>query len=634
MKLVVVKMIAAHSCCLLNVFVVVLVGVVIAFDCYAVASVTTSLASSSASISGTVYWWRYNQTDCGGGDISQGCEGMSVEACEQICLNTTGCMGFNTHGWLKTSNCPNNLVVEDSVDLYLQQTKPQPPPPPPLPPTTNWPPIWPLPREYTNGSSTIMVDASTFKFSGPSSTDLSNAFSRYTSLMFSHKQKQSPSSGAITSAQVSVGNVSVPLQWGVSENYTLTIPSDGSAISISADTVYGAYHAMETLSQLISFDFDLQMYVIHGAPWNIDDSPRFSHREVLIDSSRHFEPVESLKEVVDSLTYAKINVIHWHLVDEQSFPFISPTYPKLAKYGAWTPGERYTVSDVADVVEYARQRGVRVYVEIDTPGHAGCWCNGHPEICPSPNCTMPLNPATEATFTLLSGLFKDVTGGARGQGLFPDNMMHLGGDEVNTKCWTETPSIVQWMEEHNFTADQTYEYFVNRTQAIAHSYERDVIGWEEIWNHFGTTLDKSTIIHQWLPGSSAAQQATDAGYRALWSTDGVWYLDGLGVTWETMYAQEPCTGIADKNCGTLLLGGGGCMWGETVDTSDIQQTIWPRLGAIAERLWSPRGYTDINNARPRFESFRCLLNKRGVAAAPSNNAEAREAPSGPGSCNQ
>jgi hexosaminidase len=123
-------------------------------------------------------------------------------------------------------------------------------------------------------------------------------------------------------------------------------------------------------------------------------------------------------------------VIHWHIVDEQSFPFMPPSLPELGAAGSYSPYERFTAEDVADVVEYARARGVRIMIEIDTPGHAAAMCKAHPEICPSPTCTMPLNPATNATFDVLSTLFKDITGGARGKGLVPDNMMHLGGDEV------------------------------------------------------------------------------------------------------------------------------------------------------------------------------------------------------------
>ena len=120
---------------------------------------------------------------------------------------------------------------------------------------------------------------------------------------------------------------------------------------------------------------------------------------------------------------------------------------------------------------------------------------------------------------------KDMTGGARGTGLFPDNVMHLGGDEVNTGCWSSTPAVASWLQKMNFTTDDAYMYFVQRTQAIAHSYGRDVVGWEEIWNHFGTKLAKSTIIHQWLPGSNIAVNATANGYRVLWSTAGMFALN-------------------------------------------------------------------------------------------------------------
>jgi len=98
-----------------------------------------------------------------------------------------------------------------------------------------------------------------------------------------------------------------------------------------------------------------------------------------------------------------------------------------------------------------------------------------------------------------------------------------------------------------------------------------------------------------------------------------------------MYTTEPCEGISDKQC-ELVIGGGGEMWGESVDGSDIQQTVWPRLGAIAERLWSPRTLRDTDVALPRLHSFRCLLVQRGVAAAPVLNDAARSSPPHPGSC--
>ena len=118
----------------------------------------------------------------------------------------------------------------------------------------------------------------------------------------------------------------------------------------------------------------------------------------------------------------------------------------------------------------------------------------------------------------------------------------------------------------------------------------------------------------------------------IFSPNSVWYLDHTSTTWNTMYTQEPTSFVTNKNNLPLLLGGEGCMWGETVDVSDIEQTIWPRMAAIAERLWSPQNVNDTKKAEPRIAYFRCLLNQRGIEAAPYNNSQAREAPPHPGNC--
>lgn len=345
----------------------------------------------------------------------------------------------------------------------------------------------------------------------------------------------------------------------------------------------------------------------------------------MIDTSRHYEPLLSILNVIESLTYAKFNVLHWHIVVEESFPFESVSSPLLWN-GAYSPEERYTQEDVAYVVEYARQRGIRVVVEFDMPGHAAAWCVGYPDICPSPTCTEPLNSASNATWTLIEGLIDELSAG-----LFPDNFIHLGGDEVNTDCWTSSPEISAWMTAHNFTADDAYAYFVLRAHDYTISRNRDPVNWEEVFNHFGTKLDPRSIIHIWLDHATLGRVVA-AGYRGILSNQDVWYLDHLDTTWEEFYLNEPYVNITDPKQQALVLGGEVCMWGETVDASDIFQTIWPRAAAAAERLWSSVDTNTPAEFLPRLEEFRCLLNRRGVAAAPVNNPEGRSAPPGPGSC--
>lgn len=493
--------------------------------------------------------------------------------------------------------------------------------------TAQPPQIWPLPQYYSNGAVTLTLDSTFHMVPTPAFTDIVHAISRYNEIIFPHKNV---GTGTLKLLTINISNPSIPLQLYVDESYQLTIPTNGGNAVLQSATYWGALRGLETFSQLVRYNFTGRSYEVRQAPWVIHDAPRFPHRGILLDTSRHFEPVRTIKTFIDSLTYAKFNTFHWHLVDSQSFPFESKKYPAIWN-GAYSEFERYSQEDVAEVVEFARQRGVRVIVEFDLPGHADSWCTGYPDICPSTTCTSPVDPSSTALYDLMNGVFSEVTGGATSLGLFPDNYIHLGGDEVDTSCWTQTPHIVDWLKSKNFTAHQAYMYVVEQAHQIVLKQGRQPINWEEVYTNFGTQLDKSTIVHVWIDFTVLNRAVAD-GYRAILSNQDVWYLDHLDTPWENMYLNEPFLNITDPAQQKLVLGGEGCMWGETVDTSDIGATVWPRAAAIAERLWSPQTVRDTTAALPRLEYFRCLLNQRGIAAAPVNNKLARQAPPGPGGC--
>jgi len=212
-------------------------------------------------------------------------------------------------------------------------------------------------------------------------------------------------------------------------------------------------------------------------------------------------------------------------------------------------------------------------------------------------------------------------------------MIHLGGDEVEYDCWESSTEIAAWQKEQGFTgSEETYEYFVKESAAIARSLNRTPIQWVEVFEHFGSALDTNTIVHVWKE-KSTLDSVVSAGYRALLSDQDLWYLDHLATSWEDMYNNEPTSGLSPNADASLILGGETCMWGETVDRSDIENTIWPRAAAVAERLWTPlEQMQTTDEAVDRLETFRCLLTQRGVAAAPVLNKLARNAPRGPGSC--
>lgn len=267
--------------------------------------------------------------------------------------------------------------------------------------------------------------------------------------------------------------------------------------------------------------------------------------------------------------------------------------------------------------------------EVDVPGHAESWGAGYPDLWPSPTCKEPLDVSKTFTFDVVSGILSDM------RKIFPFELFHLGGDEVNTDCWSNTSHVHEWLQKHNMTTKGAYEYFVLKAQEIALSKNWTPVNWEETFNTFPTKLHPETVVHNWL-GPGVCPKAVAKGFRCIFSNQGVWYLDHLDVPWDKVYTAEPLEGIHKDSEQKLVIGGEVCMWGETADTSDVQQTIWPRAAAAAERLWSPRDSTSAKDitltALPRLQHFRCLLNRRGVAAAPVTNFYARTAPVGTGSC--
>ncbi|GAB4855916.1 Beta-hexosaminidase 3 [Ancistrocladus abbreviatus] len=177
-----------------------------------------------------------------------------------------------------------------------------------------------------------------------------------------------------------------------------------------------------------------------------------------------------------------------------------------------------------------------------------------------------------------------------------------------------------------------YQYFVLRAQKIALLHGYEIVNWEETFNHFGDKLSRKTVVHNWLE-IGIPERVVAAGLRCIVSNQDKWYLHYLDSTWDQFYMNEPLTNITQPKQQALVIGGEVCMWGEYIDASDIQQTIWPRAAAAAERLWTTydKLAKDPREVTGRLAHFRCLLNQRGIAAAPLAGY-GRVAPKDPGSC--
>ncbi|EPS72439.1 hypothetical protein M569_02319, partial [Genlisea aurea] len=244
--------------------------------------------------------------------------------------------------------------------------------------------IWPMPASVSHGNGTLYLsDNFVLETSGSKFVDdsgvLNDAFQRAIDVIRATHVIEANTSGidpslVLKGIHVVIASPSDELQYGVDESYKLHIPAEGNNVSvhIKAETIYGALHALETFSQICRFDIISRGILIHQVPWIVVDRPRFHFRGLLIDTSRHYQPLPVIKKVIDSMAFAKLNVLHWHIVDRESFPLYIPSYPKLWD-GAYSKSERYTFADAAEIVKYAKRRGVNVLAELDVPGHARSW---------------------------------------------------------------------------------------------------------------------------------------------------------------------------------------------------------------------------------------------------------------------
>lgn len=209
-------------------------------------------------------------------------------------------------------------------------------------------------------------------------------------------------------------------------------------------------------------------------------------------------------------------MLHWHLTDDQSYPFYSTSFPDLSELGSYSPRAVYNVTEIAIVVEHARERGIRVVPEFDTPGHTGSWAPAWPDTavpCPSSGYSL-MNPAAPLLYTRLNEFWTEVAK------RFPDSYVHIGGDEVNLACWTASKNISAWMAEHQTTNTADVQAFheqnvVNITNALG----RTAVGWEEVFRNQGSLfpLPQSVIVDVWATGQQTLINAVKAGHRVLWS---------------------------------------------------------------------------------------------------------------------
>ncbi len=463
------------------------------------------------------------------------------------------------------------------------------------------PSLIPLPAQITSqdGQFAINADFSTV-VQGPKESRVEKAVARFmdrftkrTGVSFAN----SPSSPEKAALVITFKEKGLPVQsFREDESYKLVITPD--QIKLNALNPLGVMHGLETLLQLV----EVKDKIASVPCVTIDDKPRFAWRGLLLDACRHWMPVPVVERNLDGMAEAKMNVLHWHLSENQGFRVESKLYPKLQEMGG--EGNFYTQEQLKDVIAYARDRGIRVVPEFDIPGHSTAWLVGYPELAAAPGPFQVdhkygvldgcMDPTKEEVYQLLDGFIGEMAA------LFPDDYFHIGGDEVNGKWWNENPKIQAFMVSHGFkTNDDLQAYFNGRILKILTNHHKKMEGWDEILH---PDLPKTIVVQSWR-GPESLVTAAQKGYDTILSSG--WYLD-LAQPASDHYAVDPLpvpTGTPTLNSEQTshVLGGEACMWAELVDQNNVDTRLWPRTLAVAERLWSPASTTDLASFYDRME---------------------------------
>ncbi len=428
---------------------------------------------------------------------------------------------------------------------------------------------------------------------------------------------------------VRTAGASKPVQeLGEDESYTLEVKAAGA--TLTAANPLGVLRGMQTFLQLIHPDKD--GFVLDAV--TIRDKPRFPWRGLMLDSSRHFQPMPQVLQELDAMEMVKMNVFHWHLSDDQGFRAESHRYPKLQEMGS--DGRFYTQAEIREVVAYARDRGIRVVPEFDMPGHARSWFVGYPELAalpgpytvvhhytvedfehPDPKQDAAMDPTKEAVYRFLDGFLTEMTA------LFPDHYFHIGGDECDGKQWDATPHVQEFMKAHGIKDDPALQaYFTGRVQKLVTKHGKISIGWDEVLQ---PDTPKDVVIQSWR-GQRSLFQAASRGYRGILSAG--YYID-LNQPATQHYLVDPTVlPPLDQNDPTAkgvevpehltpeqegrILGGEATEWTEYITPEILSNRVWPRSAAIAERFWSPQADRDVVSMTARLGWISHELRMQGV----------------------
>ena len=404
----------------------------------------------------------------------------------------------------------------------------------------------------------------------------------------------------------------------IDDSYAYVIDIDLERVTLVADTEWGAITAFYLLEQLTLSGEALPCC-------HIEDEPSYPWRGLMIDVARHYIDLEKLLQTIDLMAVFRLNVLHLHLTDDQGFRFESKHFPHLAT----EPFYRQT--DFVKLVEYAADRAIRIVPEIDTPGHATSWLLNYPEwgthrVGGATNSfgvhDACLDPSSSKVVEDLSLLFDEVCQ------IFPDDFVHIGGDEVNGKWWNDSKEVQDLMQERDWSSIRDVQAaFSSALVGVLTAKHKKSVGWDEILH---STLAKDVTVQAWR-GLKAREHSVNAGHDCIVSSP--YYLDlqypadvhylyypdmtaeswisansqiqddarldhvKAGMLWGFDFGSFPDD--LDRNQIGRILGGEACMWSELVNSTTLFRRVWSRMPLIAERFWNAKSALPSDNSYQR-----------------------------------
>ena len=444
------------------------------------------------------------------------------------------------------------------------------------------------------------------------------------------------------------------------EGYELTISED--KIRICAKNATGWFYGTQTLMQLCSYNADFSKYEkqLTLKEVTIKDAPNFKWRAFMLDEARYFKGMEQVKMLLDEMAFLKMNVFHWHLVDDQGWRIEIKKYPKLTEIGSkrkstqigplqWEspiqsaePHEGfYTQEQVKEIINYAKERHITIVPEIEMPGHSTAAIASYPWLGTSKKeIEVPIkfgvgkdvyDVTNERTNQFLRDVLEEV------MALFPSEVIHIGGDEVKYNHWKSSESVQKYMKEKNLATPADLQvYFTNNISKYIESKGRRMMGWNEIMGHnlhdyqdkkdtrTSQKLAEKSIVHFWKGDVKLAETAARNGYEIVNSLHTFTYLDYKykNLSLSKAYSFDPIPENLDEKYHDKILGLGCQMWGEWIPTNgEMHYRVFPRIAAYAEVGWTEKKRKDFTLFKTSLKNLQKRWTAKEIYFAPDDFTE-------------